>query len=1298
MERYSPYYARFLNENIQRRKKQHIKRILAVTTAVCVTISNPGVLQPLYAFAMDSGETISETFDAEGAGPDASGPEGGEPDDLDTEEGEPNDSESEDGNTFNDVIKTAGSTVDFQENVTLNGDPNTDNDIYLEEGTYYFAKINEDNEITEVFIFIAEEDGWYDLDGAVQVDEDAYNTYINSLTLTGDGIYLEEDTYYFEKKDGEVFIFVVTVPGWYDLDGAVQVDEDAYNAYIESLRIAAGGFKANEGDVYYYEQDGVIYKVVVKETGLYNLPLGAIVSSEAKYIAYIESLAVENGGIKLAVGTYYFMTADGEVFRFIVTVPGWYNLDGTEQVTEDDYDDYIAKLAVAAGGIRLTEGLHYFKDKTTGVVFVFNVTETGWYNLNGAKEVDEDAYTAYLEKLRYKDDNSIKLKAGTYYFEDEDGVVFKFIVEESGWFKLDGMTQVDEDAYNTYIEGLAIEDDGVKLSAGPHYFKDKTTGVVFLFNAPSDGWYDLNGAEKVLESDYITYIEGLRADDPNATDLTAGLHYFKDKTSGIVFLFDVTVAGWYDLGNVEEVDVDAYNAYLESCAVDNDGVKLTAGQHYFKKGGVVFIFDAPAAGWYDLGGAVGATEQEYLDYIESLRADDPNATDLTAGPHYFKDKTTGIVFLFDVTVAGWYDLGNVEEVDVDAYNAYLESCAESNGGFYLTSGQNYYYWLNNEFFVATADDDGWFKLPEGAEPLSAADYENIKIVGAGEVKYYIDGDGKLWKLVEGAYYIEDLISADILKSVPVSDTVKIGDYYIINGILYEITDVELTDGIPAGAMIVSQDRVIIGNGTMQYYRDASGELYYCVVENGKTFLLPDGASKIIGQIYTNDSGVPQTIYYFVEGKPAVHSTTIAPGGTFIFPDGATIITDFSEYSDRIIIASSSNPDIRGDWYYQLAGQWYNIRIVDNTSVVILPEGAQGLTKTKPNISNIITIGNNSAGTGTPLAAITITKINPDGSTELVNASRWTQETSSGNWPSSGTLYMDSSGNLYTTAGTGRERIGSYNGGSVKLDGDYSISVRWQSSSNYQIAELSGEGTYNLGNLNNIWFGKGTVIPTGETLDPEKVPQTDIEDLTPALVEEVDSKSTNSGALGDYDLGYNYGSLGNNTQGSTGDLEDYGDLGDNTGRLADYLLTITDELEDYDLSSNLSELLAYILSSNPNILDGFDLDEIDGELLSRILPDIEGFFNRYSISNPGDGRPLRDDTSTSRLSIADPNVPLAILPEEEQIVINEEEIPLADIPQTGVDKMGFSLAMLGLSLSALLAMAVTGRIRGKKDII
>ena len=73
--------------------------------------------------------------------------------------------------------------------------------------------------------------------------------------------------------------------------------------------------------------------------------------------------------------------------------------------------------------------------------------------------------------------------------------------------------------------------------------------------------------------------------------------------------------------------------------------------------------------------------------------------------------------------------------------------------------------------------------------------------------------------------------------------------------------------------------------------------------------------------------------------------------------------------------------------------------------------------------------------------------------------------------------------------------------------------------------------------------------------------------------------------------------------------------------------------------------------------------------------------------PRPGHKTPGGTSSS-VSINDNETPLAA--PEEDIVIPEEDVPLANIPQTGIETGSFSLAMLGFSLMALLAMPFVKR--------
>ena len=91
-----------------------------------------------------------------------------------------------------------------------------------------------------------------------------------------------------------------------------------------------------------------------------------------------------------------------------------------------------------------------------------------------------------------------------------------------------------------------------------------------------------------------------------------------------------------------------------------------------------------------------------------------------------------------------------------------------------------------------------------------------------------------------------------------------------------------------------------------------------------------------------------------------------------------------------------------------------------------------------------------------------------------------------------------------------------------------------------------------------------------------------------------------------------------------------------------------------------------------------------------------FYNATTGGGGGGGGGRTTTTTTPTTNIREPEVPL-IRPEEVQLapemIILDEEVPLADIPQTGLDNdVAFNLLMLGFSLSALLAIFAR-----KKDV-
>ena len=75
-----------------------------------------------------------------------------------------------------------------------------------------------------------------------------------------------------------------------------------------------------------------------------------------------------------------------------------------------------------------------------------------------------------------------------------------------------------------------------------------------------------------------------------------------------------------------------------------------------------------------------------------------------------------------------------------------------------------------------------------------------------------------------------------------------------------------------------------------------------------------------------------------------------------------------------------------------------------------------------------------------------------------------------------------------------------------------------------------------------------------------------------------------------------------------------------------------------------------------------------------------------------GNTLGDDEQSQ--NIADNDVPLAVLPAEENLLIPDEDVPLGNIPQTGLDGVGASVGLLGLALMALVSAIASGKRREK----
>jgi len=1148
MKRYDPYYARFLNKGTQKRKKQRIARILAVTTAVCITVSNPGVLQPLSAYATEGGLTASvdvglvdanlgdpsdfsdpidfgdpidsDDFDGYGDFGDLSDPaeEAADPDadvldassDEDEVQATSNDVEEQEGGALSEedgaFYANAGDTIYYSDEdgkvykveitedglfllpdgavladeddyaayieslriaaggfsaevgdviyyelggavykvvvdkagvyslpkgatvsneasynayikslavadggifakagdvlfyadasgkvfkVIVNEDGlfkfpggTTESDeaayevyvaslavsvggINLEAGMHYFAKDG------KVFAFAVAEAGWYDLDGATEVDEAAYLAYLEELRADDpNSINLDLGTHYF-AKDGEVFKFEVTKAGWYILDGAVETDEAEYTAYIASLAVTDGGIKLGAG-THYFEKDGKVFAFEVTKAGWYALG-EATPTDEAAYTAYLELFrAADESSINLAAGTYYFVNADDEVFMFVVTEDneGWFDLGGVAPTGKGEYDKYIAKLATADGGINLEAGMHYFaKD---GEVFVFEVTEAGWYNLDGATEKDVAVYQAYLESLRGTDANATHLAAGTHYFL-KDGKVFMFTVAEAGWFKLDGATPSSEPKYNEYIAGLAMKDGGIYLDASMHYF-EAADGKVFVFEVTEAGWYGLAGAVEKDAEAYQEYLEGMRAADTNSTKLAAGTYYFKKGEE--VFLFAVDADGWFKLDGAIPSDEAAYNAYIKSLAIGVGGVELAAGTHYFAKDGKVFVFEVAEAGWYNLAGAAETDADAYQAYLEDLREKDENATALAAGTYYFKG-ADGKVFMFEVTEPGWFKLDGATETDAEAYQEYIDGLATGNGGIELAAGTYYFKTADGEVFIFEVAKAGWYDLNGATETdtaaymaylegLRAADSSSINLTAG---TYFFKGaDGKVfmfvvteenagWFDLDGAEQVginayDDYIAG--LAKAGGGIELSVGTYYFEKGdavFMFVVTeenagwyDLDGATETDAAAYQIYLESLRVADSSSinltagTHYFEKGGEVFMFIVDADGWFNL-DGAAKTDAAAYqtyveglaVSNGGIELSVgtYYFKKGD-AVFMFEVAEAGWYNL--GGAVKTDAAAYQTYIDSLAVSNGGINieeaGTYYFAKDGKVFVFEVTE----------------------------------------------------------------------------------------------------------------------------------------------------------------------------------------------------------------------------------------------------------------------------------------------------------------------------------------------------------------------------------
>ncbi len=285
-------------------------------------------------------------------------------------------------------------------------------------------------------------------------------------------------------------------------------------------------------------------------------------------------ISVDIDGDMIVAGAYgddEAANGAGALYVYVKPENGWHDANETAKLTvlnaqEKEYLGY----SVAISGDTIVGGAYGNADQgtRTGIAYVYVKPENGWVSTTQnvrLRASDAAGGDMFATAVAIDGDTIV---AGAYGKE----TAYLFLKPSTGWEDNveDARLGASDNVSGDYFGGaVALEKNTVVVSA---YLKDHV-GKVYLYEKPLTGWVDANETVKITASDpYLNDTFGVSL-ALSGDVLAVGAHFDDDlgESSGSVYLFEKPSDGWADANETLKVhasDGTADSYFGQSLAMD----------------------------------------------------------------------------------------------------------------------------------------------------------------------------------------------------------------------------------------------------------------------------------------------------------------------------------------------------------------------------------------------------------------------------------------------------------------------------------------------------------------------------------------------------------------------------------------------------------------------------------------------------------------------------------------------------------------------------------------------------------
>ena len=538
------------------------------------------------------------------------------------------------------------------------------------------------------YVFTKPIEGWSNMTQTAKIlpaDGESMNEFGRSVCISGKnivvGAYGNGET---APVAGAAYVFTEPETGWVDAthtakllasDGS-SMDYFGWKVGISGDNIVVTANKDNvlgykSGSAYVFEKSGVVWSDMTETAKL--VPSDGSADQNFGYsVDIIEETIVIGAHDDWNRNINNF----GAAYIFEKPITGWIDAFQDAKLLPSDFNnehEYGYTVSVSSDKILVGAPLDDEKQIRFGAAYSYTRPQSGWSDAVQTEKLQAkfsgglDHY--YGSALDIDGDYAV---VGSYGFQKNTGLAIVLHYDGTSWTQVAELSAKDQDKYEYFGNSVSIEGDHIVI--GAHESDNplaSSSGSVYVFSKPSNGWVNMTQTAKLYASDGSNSDAFGWAVSISQDDIVVGAYKKSDFESraGAAYVFSKPSGGWVDGTETAKLSAsDASEKDYFGYSVDISGNNIIIGAYGdsqpYTFSGSAYVFSKPSGGWISMNetGKLLPKEKsnnDYFGYSVSISGDD-----IAIGAYGDRDDgiDRGAAYIFSKPTSGWTSMNETAKL------------------------------------------------------------------------------------------------------------------------------------------------------------------------------------------------------------------------------------------------------------------------------------------------------------------------------------------------------------------------------------------------------------------------------------------------------------------------------------------------------------------------------------------------------------------------------------------------------------------------------------------------------------